>query len=67
MVDVLGSVPLSLTWHPTPGLRLGARIAPGACSSARLHLRTTSSGTQILWQRGPLRVELGLSAGWEFP
>lgn len=67
VVDAVVSAPLSLSWRATSKLRLGVRIAPGFSSSARQHLRTTSGGTQILWQRGPLRVEAGLFAGWEFP
>lgn len=67
VVDLLTSTPLALLWNTMSGLRLGARLAPGLSSSSRQHLRTTQSGTQILWQRGALRVEAGLVAGWEFP
>jgi len=58
LVDVIGSLPVSVSLAPTARWLFGLRLTPGLASEARRH---TFDGATI-WERGAFRLETGISA-----
>jgi len=57
--DVSVATPVRIEWRPVPRLSLGARIAPAFDGRSRRHV----TADEDIWQRGPWRLDVGLSIG----
>ncbi|MBK7860872.1 MAG: hypothetical protein IPJ65_20165 [Archangiaceae bacterium] len=61
-VDLLVSLPLELTFRPTPRFFMSVRLCPALSSRGREHLE----GSNLLWRRGAARAEVGANIGVSF-
>ncbi len=62
VVDLVGSVPVSVSLAPAAHWLLSLRLAPGLASEGRRH---TFDGTTI-WERGAFRMEAGIGGAFRW-
>jgi hypothetical protein len=61
-IDVLATLPAQLEYWAGQGFGLALRIAPGLADEGRRHTRNG----EVLWRRGALRLEAGVTATWSW-
>jgi hypothetical protein len=62
VVDLIGSLPVSVSFAPAARWLLGFRVAPGLASEGRRH---TFDGATI-WERGAFRMEAGINGAFRW-